>query len=199
MRAGTRTHRELNQAILLCVSLCRLCSDNNAVAMTDKPALCTRAFFWQLYRQRATLAGSLSWWSDNAFASINGSAVSPWHSDGIENNRIVNGDGEVFYDPWHAPDIFSSPVSAAAAPYAPLSSIRWEMLVLGLQDYELLVLAGRRNASATDALAAKVSERFPRTQPANDQLFTVDCRTLEWARAQLISIAELPPLAASGS
>ena len=65
--------------------------------MTDKPALCTRAFFWQLYRQRATLSGSLSWWSDNAFPSVNGTAVSPWFSNGIENKRIVNGDGELFY------------------------------------------------------------------------------------------------------
>ena len=159
--------------------------------MTDKPALCTRAFFWQLYRQRATLAGSLSWWSDNAFPSVNGTALSPWLSDGIENNRIVNGDGELFYGPWHAPDIFTQ-TPASSSSYAPLSSIRWEMLVLGLQDYELLVLAGRRNSSAVDVLAARVSGRFPRTQPSNDQPFTVDCRTLEWARAQLLAILIAP-------
>jgi len=100
-------------------------------------------------------------------------------------------------DPWHAPNIFMATPHGqkitdrsvvAASAVAPLSSIRWEMLVLGLQDYELLVLAGQQNSSAVDALAARVSQRFPRTQPANDQPFTVDCGTLEWARAQLLSI-----------
>ena len=172
---------------------------NNAAALIDHPVSRTRAFVWQQFIERSQLVGSLSWWSDTDYAG--GSApidpmVSPWVSDGFADKRVVNGDGALFYDPWHAPNITLA--TASSRPAAVYSSLRWENLAQGLQDYELLKQAAHaeqrlghglsltRNVSQ---LAALVTTRFPHVQPAYDQPFTVDCRMIEWVREQLAQLA----------
>jgi hypothetical protein len=189
----------------------RLTVYDNAVALIDQPVLRARAFVWEQFQQRADIIGSLSWWSDTDYPG--GSApgepvVSPWVSDGVVGKRVVNGDGQLFYDSWSAPNVTIP--SVANDEFQVCTSLRWENFALGLQDYELLRLAAeaeeQTKASDTTAggnttsrisqtglnvsqLVGLVSQGWAHVQPANDQPFTVDCAMLEWVRGELASLA----------
>jgi hypothetical protein len=192
----------------------RLTVYDNAVALIDQPVLRARAFAWEQFQQRADIIGSLSWWSDTDYPG--GSApgvpvVSPWVSDGTVGNRVFNGDGQLFYDSWSAPNVTMPTV--AAGEFQVCTSLRWENFALGLQDYELLRLAskveeqtraldaaaagstGTRSTLHTDLnvsqLVALVSQGWAHVQPANDQPFTVDCGMLEWVRGELARLASV--------
>jgi len=129
--------------------------------------------------------------------------VSPWRSSGITPpKRVTNGDGQLFYDSWHAPNVTEPALGGGAFQICP--SLRWENFALGLQDYELLQLAtqaedvqGSRSSESSglnehlnvSQLAELVSQGWAHVQPAYDQPFSVDCGLLEWVRAELAQIA----------
>jgi hypothetical protein len=170
------------QAALAAAPGLRLNVYNNAVDLIDQPSMRTRAFFWEIARSAIPLSGSLSWWSDTCWSAT----VSPWDTDGI--GAAADGDGVMFYPPptWY------NRSAPSATPFAPVSSLRWEQLTLGLQDAELIKLSMDANASATLDVLSLVSWGMPRVSPANDQPFTVDVEVLEYARGRLAALALAP-------
>ena len=132
--------------------------------------------------------------------------MSPWSSDGVVGTRVANGDGQLFYDSWSAPNVTQPSVGSGEFEVCP--SLRWENFALGLQDYELLHLAGTAEAEAAarsgssntrrgrggaewnvSQLVGLISQGWAHVQPAFDQPFTVDCTMLEWVRGELAQIA----------
>ena len=129
-------------------------------------------------------------------------------ANGITAKRVVNGDGQLFYDSWSAPNITTPAVSAGKFQVCP--SLRWENFALGLQDYELLRLVAQGEVNLGTAveshvdlqtdlnvsqLVSLVSQGWAHVQPANDQPFTVDCVMLEWVRDKLARLASVRSLA----
>eukprot|EP01047_Picozoa_sp_COSAG01_P132600 COSAG01_NODE_62496_length_284_cov_0.843243_1_plen_58_part_01 len=51
--------------------------------------------------------------------------ISPWDSNGTDGKRVVNGDGALFYDSWHARDS-AGRVALSRQPFQLCSSLRWE-------------------------------------------------------------------------
>ena len=154
---------------------------HNSCNLQDLPALRTRAFFWQLWRSR--LDGANCWWSVTYWKK------NPWHG-GKTNSGIL------LYPPIHE------------GQHGPVTSIRWEMTLQGLEDYEYLHmlekgLAAARSGPQTAAIAAaikkaeaalarapEVSQRFPHVTPVNDQPYTLDVSQLDEIRAQIADAIE---------
>ena len=144
------------------------------------PALRTRLFFYQLWRSR--LKGALCWWSISYWKK------NPW--DGGKPNS-----GILIYPP------------RSEGEHGPVSSIRWEMALQGLEDYEYLTMLERLIAEAkqrgdqrlTEAIpkgeralsrVGEITWRFPRVQPPNDQPYTLDVRKVEDVRNEVAEAIE---------
>lgn len=154
---------------------------HNSCNLQDLPALRTRAFFWQLWRSR--LDGANCWWSLTCWKK------NPWHG-GQTNSGIL----------------LYPPLQEGA--HGPVASIRWEMTLQGLEDYEYLrmlesAIASARKLPQTAALAAaiqdadaalervpEVSQRFPHVSPVNDQPYTLDVSRLDSVRTQVAEAIE---------
>jgi hypothetical protein len=164
----------------------------------DHPATELRTWLWQTWQRK--VVGILVWESDY-WTSRGDLAQNPYQdpmgyvggSRPEERKYWGNGDGRFLYPPL-----------AAAAPGAsgkpviepPVSSIRWEMLREGIEDYEYLWLLrdliGRRRAAlgAQEVARCEALLKVPETITRDMTTFTTDPRPIYVRRAAIAAAIE---------
>ena len=154
----------------------------------DHPATELRVWLWQTWQRE--IVGALVWqamyWTSSAAypdAPQNPYEDPMGYVSGYSTPRGVkrfwgNGDGRFVYPP------LAAAVPGASGPEAvldgPVSSIRWEMLREGIEDYEYLYLLRELLAKNRDALSADEIEQYeallavPESITADMTTFTTD-------------------------
>eukprot|EP01050_Picozoa_sp_SAG11_P012105 SAG11_NODE_1325_length_5198_cov_3.028045_3_plen_658_part_00 len=170
-------------------------SYHNGVVYLDQPLLRARTYFWQLWREQ--LQGALCWWSISDWAS------NPWVG---EQQVYTANSGVLIYPPCAS----LGQNSHCATAHRPLDSLRWEQMLLGLQDVEMLIVLNRSLTAAqagprpfTKLLAghvdtarralARVDEitwAAPHVSPVNDLTYTTNVSLFEEIRIQIADAAD---------
>lgn len=172
-----------------------------ATLFLDHPATDLRVWLWQTwkYKVEGVLIWSTNWWtSSSAFPdSFQDPYEDPMSYVGgaPEGTRAFwgNGDGRFIYPPEAAshPGRSKSPVIEA-----PVSSIRWEMLREGIEDYELLWMLRDRLAKQRESLAPDVVERcealleVPKAITTDMTTFTTDPAPIYERREAILQALE---------
>jgi len=172
----------------------------------DHPATELRVWLWQTWQRK--IAGILIWQTNywTSEAAYPDSFQNPYEDpmsyvSGYSTPKGVkrhwgNGDGRFIYPPLSA----ATPETSKGQPVIepPVSSIRWEMLREGIEDYEMLVLLQDRLEKIADQLPADKKARYQALLEVPGEItrsmtsFTFDPRPiLERRRAIAQAIVEL--------
>lgn len=170
----------------------------------DHPATELRVWLWQTWQRN--IVGTLVWQSNywTSSAAFPDSPQNPYEDpmgyvSGYSTPRGVkrhwgNGDGRFIYPPLAA----AAPGIAGPEPVVepPVSSIRWEMLREGIEDYEYLYLLRERIDQKRDRLAPDEVQAYeallevPESITKNMTTFTTDPRPIHARRAQVAEAIE---------
>jgi hypothetical protein len=162
----------------------------------DRPATDLRVWLWQTWQQgvNGILIWESTWWtSPEAFPDVpqnpyedSMSYVSGYGTNPGERRRWNAGDGRFLYPPEAAIGTQPGPVLDG-----PVSSIRWEMLRDGVEDFEYLAMLKRLLAEKRAKLPAAEVARFeallqvPASISASLTSYTRDPAPLEAQRRQI--------------
>jgi hypothetical protein len=163
---------------------------DNSIPLQDLPLLRVRLFSWMLWQGK--FDGAYNWWS-----------ITYWNENPWKATKPNS--GSLLYPQRNSKEV------------GPITSLRWEMMRQGLEDYEYLHLleqlieANRGKVSPeliskAEAASARVNEVVYRLPVgSNDQPYTLDIALVEEVRNQiaeaiesLISLENTPPSPPSG-
>ncbi len=129
---------------------------DNGVPVFTLAAARVRTQAWNIFRSRS-LMGTLSWYSVNSYqGSLNDTAHSPFLYPNIESKGKVfpAGFGYELYPP--------PPGAPSEAGWGPIESIRWAMLLAGVQDAEYMYALEKAAPGAPElARVSDVAWAFP--------------------------------------
>ena len=143
---------------------------DNSIPLQDLPLLRTRLLHWLLWKEK--LNGAYNWWSITYWND------NPWDS-------ATPNSGSLLYPPRNNNEI------------GPITSLRWEMMRQGLEDYEYLnllekLIVEKRDTASQELISSaeltlnRVSEVVHRfAVGSNDQPYTLDPNLVEKVKSQI--------------
>ena len=137
---------------------------HNTIPIVDLPALRTRLFPWMIWQSK--IKGALCWWN-----------LTNWKDNPWNTNKSTT--GSLLYPP------------RTKKEHGPITSLRWEMLRQGLEDYEYLNILNSKlikNKTSANFIYPELNtivSGFPNVFPINDQPYTLDTQKLDLLRSDI--------------